>query len=127
MQRRAPDEFQIETFLGRFLRAGVLLAGAVVALGGIVYLSRHGFERPHYAAFKGEPSDLRTLGGIARESVDFRGRAIIQFGLVLLIALPIARVAFSAAAFAWERDYPYVLLTLIVLALLAYSLFGSAG
>ena len=54
------------------------------------------------------------------------GRAIIQFGLLLLIATPVARVIFSAVAFAWERDYLYVAFTLAVLAVLTYSLFGGA-
>jgi uncharacterized membrane protein len=52
-------------------------------------------------------------------------RAIIQLGLLLLIATPVARVAFSAVAFAIEHDYMYVVITLIVLAILSYSLFSS--
>ena len=55
------------------------------------------------------------------------GRAIIQLGLLLLIATPVARVLFSAIAFAIERDYMYVVITLIVLAILLYSLFGWSG
>jgi uncharacterized membrane protein len=49
----------------------------------------------------------------------------MQLGLLLLIATPIARVMFSAVAFAMERDRMYVGFTLIVLAVLLYSLFGS--
>ena len=45
-------------------------------------------------------------------------RAIIQLGLLLLIATPVARVLFSAIAFAIERDCMYVVITLIVLAIL---------
>ena len=52
-------------------------------------------------------------------------RAIIQLGLLLLIATPVARVLFSAIAFALERDSMYVVITLIVLAILLYSLLGS--
>jgi len=47
---------------------------------------------------------------------------IIQLGLLLLIATPVARVAFSVVAFAAERDWLYVAITLIVLAILIYSL-----
>ena len=54
------------------------------------------------------------------------GKSIIQFGLLLLIATPIARVMFSVVGFAVERDYLYVALTLIVLGVLLYSLIGSA-
>ena len=45
-------------------------------------------------------------------------------GLLLLIATPVARVLFSAIAFAIERDGMYVVITLVVLAILMLSLFG---
>jgi uncharacterized membrane protein len=54
------------------------------------------------------------------------GRAIIQCGLLLLIATPVARVLFSIVAFALEKDRLYVVLTLIVFCILIYSLFGGA-
>jgi uncharacterized membrane protein len=54
-----------------------------------------------------------------------RGRGLIQLGLLLLIATPIARVAFSIVGFAIERDRLYVVFTLIVLAILLFSLLGS--
>ena len=53
------------------------------------------------------------------------GRGIIQLGLLLLIATPVARVAFSIYGFAEERDGRYVTFTCIVFAILMYSLFAS--
>lgn len=53
-----------------------------------------------------------------------RSRAIIQFGILVLIATPIARVAFSLAAFLREKDWMYTLFTLVVLLVLMYSLVG---
>ena len=55
------------------------------------------------------------------------GKSIIQFGLLLLIATPVARVIFSFIGFVIERDYLYMALTLIVLAVLLYSLIGSGA
>jgi uncharacterized membrane protein len=52
----------------------------------------------------------------------FDYRSLIQLGLLLLIATPVARVAFSAVAFAAERDYLYAGMTVAVLGLLGYSL-----
>ena len=53
--------------------------------------------------------------------------SIVQLGVVLLIATPIARVAFTLVAFAIQRDRTYVIITLIVLGLLLYGLlFGKA-
>jgi uncharacterized membrane protein len=112
--------------LGNVLRAGVLLSAAVVLCGGCIYLSRHAHEPASYRVFRGEPSEFRTIRGVIRSAMNGRGRGLIQLGLLLLIATPIARVAFSVAGFAIERDRMYVGFTLIVLAILLYSLFGSS-
>ncbi len=113
---------RLENLLGNLLRLGVLVAAAVVLAGGAVFVARHGSEMPPYHVFRGEPTDLRSVGGIVQDVFDVRGRGLIQFGLLLLIATPIARVALSAVIFAAERDRRYVLFTLIVLAVLIYSL-----
>ena len=116
---------RVETTVANLLRAGVLLAAGIVALGGIVFLARHGRAIPHYRIFVGEPSELRTVSEIARQATSFRGRNLIQLGLLLLIATPVARVAFSVVAFALERDRLYVGVTLVVLAILLFSLAGG--
>jgi uncharacterized membrane protein len=119
------NDQRIELIIGHLLRFGVLLSASVVILGGLVYLARHGQTTANYRVFHGDQSPLRTIAGILRGTMQLSGRAIIQFGLLLLIATPIARVVFSAVAFLRERDYLYVAFTLAVLAVLAYSLFGS--
>jgi uncharacterized membrane protein len=121
LKRDWTDE-QVEQIVGNLLRAGVMAAAAVVAVGGILYLIRYGATAPDYRVFHGEPSDLRSLSGVVRDALAGRRRGLIQLGLVLLIATPVARVAFSVLAFARQRDRTYVLVTLIVLALLIYSL-----
>ena len=117
---------RVETVVGQLLRAGVILSAGVVLLGGIVFLIRHGLELANYRVFAGEPSELRTLRGIFNRVLAFRGRGIIQLGLLLLIASPIARVAFSIFGFVEEKDRMYVAFTTIVLAILLYSLIGSS-
>ena len=124
MTKRKWDDLEIEIIIGTLLRTGVILAAAVVLLGAVVYLARYGLDTVNYSTFHGDPEFLRTLTGIVRGALHLDGRAIIQFGLLLLIATPVARVAFSAVAFAIERDYLYVWITLFVLAVLLYSLFG---
>lgn len=112
--------------LGNLLRAGVLLSAAVVLCGGCIYLSGHAHDATNYRVFAGEPSEFRTIRGVIRSATNGRGRGLIQLGLLLLIATPIARVAFSVVGFAIERDRLYMGFTLIVLAILLYSLFGSS-
>jgi uncharacterized membrane protein len=121
------DDTRIEQWMGNLLRAGVLLSAAVVLVGAGVYLTRHGAERADYRAFRGEPDDLRNPAGIVHGALSGRGRGLIQLGLLILLATPIARVAFSVLAFAGERDYLYVLFTLVVLGVLLFGLFWSPG
>ncbi|MGH9503974.1 MAG: DUF1634 domain-containing protein [Terriglobales bacterium] len=117
---------RIENILGNLLRAGVGLAAIVVFCGAVLYLARHGHSPADYRVFRGEPSDLRSLPGIVRNAAGMSGRSIIQLGLLFLIATPVARVIFSIWGFAEERDGMYVVFTVIVLAILLFSLIGSS-
>jgi uncharacterized membrane protein len=119
------EERRLDMMLGNLLRTGVIVAAAVVLTGAVLYLARHGGEHPSYATFRGEPADLRTVRGVISDATSLRGRGVIQLGLLLLIATPVARVAFSAYAFARLRDGRYVVITLVVLGLLLYSLLGT--
>ena len=114
-----------EQIVGQLLITGVLLAAAVVAVGGVLFLAHHGSAMPEYHFFQGEPQSLRNLGQIVAGALRLDGSAVIQLGLLLLIATPVARVIFSVVAFAMERDRTYIVITLIVLAVLLYSLFGE--
>ena len=116
---------RMEIILGNLLRTGVLISGAVVLWGACIYLYRHGHEMANYKIFRGEPSDFRTIPGVLRSVAGGHGRGGIQLGLLLLISTPIARVAFSIVGFTIERDRMYVAFTVIVLAILLYSLLGS--
>jgi len=119
------NDTRIELIVGVLLRSGVILAAAVVLFGAVLYLVHHGHEIPNYTAFHGEPESLKSPVDIFHGVMGLSARAIIQLGLLLLIATPVARVLFSAIAFAIERDWMYVGITLIVFVVLMFSLFGS--
>jgi len=125
MTHHSLDDRGIEVMIGNLLRAGVLTSAAVVLFGAVIYLSHYAMQPADFGVFRGEAAALRTLPAIVTGTVHLHGKSIIQFGLLLLIATPIARVMFSVIGFAIERDYLYVALTLIVLAVLLYSLIGS--
>ena len=120
-------EQRMDEIMGRLLRTGVILAAVFVLAGGGVYLARHSTPVMNYRVFQGEPAELRTAPGILHEALALRGRGLIQLGLLILIATPIARVAFSVLAFLYQRDWTYVVVTLVVLGLLFYSLLGGHG
>ena len=119
------DDDRVEGLIAHLLRAGVLIAALVVIGGAIPYLAFHPRAHVTYRTFQGEPDNLKSAHGIIGTALSGDARGIIQLGLLLLIATPIARVMFSAVAFAIECDRMYVGFTLLVLAVLLYSLFGS--
>ena len=117
----ALDEKRFEGLIGNLLRGGVTIAAAVVLSGGICYLIRHGHEQRAYRVF--QPSVYRSVAEVAKGIEAGQCQAVIQLGLLLLIATPVVRVAVSLAAFAWQRDRSYVAVTCVVLGVLLYSLF----
>ena len=125
MKAPAWSDQKIEILVGKLLRTGVTISAAVVAVGAIIYLFRHGSQPTSLGAFHGEPVDYRTIRGILGEVRAGRGRGIIQLGLLLLIATPIARVLLAIFGFAKEHDHLYVGLTSIVFVILLYSLLVS--
>ena len=113
---------RLEQMVGQLLRTGVLLSAAIVLAGGIWWLAEVGRMAPAYHEFRGAPRDLRQLGLLLKGLAHPRPEALIQLGLLLLIATPVARVGLALAAFALERDRTYVVATAIVLAILVYSM-----
>ena len=124
LESRWTDE-RIENVVANLLRAGVLLSALIVLVGACIYVIRHGHSPVDYRAFRGEPADLRGVRGIIRDTMRLSGRGIIQLGLLVLIATPVARVAYSVFGFAKEGDRMYVVFTVIVFSILLYSLVGS--
>ncbi len=122
---QAADEHVIELIIGNLLRICVVLTVAIVVLGAILYLPDTFATRPSYSTFTNEPAMLRVVPDIISAAFAGDPRAIMQSGMLLLILTPILRVAFSVAAFLYEKDYLYVVLTLIVLGLLMFSLSGG--
>ena len=116
------DDSVIDARIGMLLRVGMLASAAAILLGGVAFLIRHGRSMVDYRTFHGAPPGLNTLAGIASGAMHGQALAIIQFGLVMLIATPIARVVFSVYAFLSERDYLYVVISSIVLVVLLSSL-----
>src|SRR3982074_1512974 len=127
MIERENAEKRMDEIMGRLLRTGVILAAVFVLVGGVIYLAQHPTPITNYRMFQGEPEELRAVSGIVHEALALHGPGLIQFGLLILIATPIARVAFSVVAFLYQRDWMYVAVTVMVLGLLVYSLLGGGG
>jgi uncharacterized membrane protein len=122
----APQGFgdrRMEIIMGRLLQAGVILASAVVLLGGVLYLRDSPHKVANFRIFSVESASLRYPSHLFPLVARGDAVAIIQLGVLLLIATPIARVAFALVAFAIERDRLYVMVSFVVLAVLIFGIF----
>lgn len=114
---------RVELLLSNILRAGLAISMFVVAIGGIIFLWSHGSDSLDPNLIKGIPNQLRTIPTILNNIWHDHGQGIMQFGIVLLIATPIARVASCLIVFAKEHNRLYVFISAYVLLALLYSLF----
>jgi uncharacterized membrane protein len=133
-------EARVDIILSWSLRLGVLLCAGIILAGCVGALLGPAASAPDPQAAAGpdvRAATIQTLvsGGllperaVAHSVADVaaglaRGnaRSIVASGLMLLIALPLVRVALSAVTFSLERDWLYVTLALVVLALLVSGL-----
>jgi uncharacterized membrane protein len=113
--------------------AGLLIAGVVTSAAlmaaGLLLLALTG-----RSGYPGELSlDVlvnrttdafpRTIGDIVSGVRDLRPFALIELGVIVLIATPVVRVAASVLLFWREHDRLYAGITLLVLVLLLISIF----
>jgi uncharacterized membrane protein len=118
----------MQLLLGQVLRSGTVISISVVILGGIIYLYRHGHTIVNYRTFIGIPDFVKHFPGIIYSALNTKGQAIIQIGIILLIATPILRVICSAIGFVLEKDYMYVGISVLVLFIIFMSMVsGHAG
>lgn len=112
----------IQLILGTLLRVGVIISVSIVLIGGFIYLFANHGHRVDYREFNPGKSGYASIASILAGVRVMDGAAIVQFGVVLLIFTPVARIVFSVFSFLIERDYLYVLIGLIVLCIILFSL-----
>lgn len=119
------EDVCLDQLSSAILRIGVLIAGAVVIVGGVLLLLKKGSFIPDYGHFDPQALSLNTLSAVTLGVLSLDEGAIIQLGLILLILVPIFRVVVSIFIFAKENDYLYAGISLIVFLILAFSVFSS--
>jgi len=116
---------QVELLISRLLRIGVLTSLCIIILGTVISFTHHTDYRHSTGELIRLTSDKAefpsTLPQVWRGVRAFEGRSIATFGLLVLIATPVLRVAVSIFAFIYEHDPTFVLITTLVLALLLLS------
>jgi uncharacterized membrane protein len=118
---------RINRVLAAALVAGVWIAAGLIMTGLALWLARSG-TKPSVKEFGGVAPGLDAPTGVLVSAWKLEPAGIMALGVLVLIATPVARVAFAVIAFVLERDRLYAAVSAVVLGLLACGLvFGMVG
>ncbi|WP_343697811.1 DUF1634 domain-containing protein [Flavobacterium sp.] len=123
MQHEKFGEKDFQTIIGNLLRYGVWISLSVAFIGGIVYLMHHGNDIEDYSVFKENDRNIfEVVGTVIKGVFSGSGEYLIFFGIILLFLTPVFRVLLSLFSFLIEKDYLYVVITLIVILIIITSI-----
>ena len=118
MKRHFTD-LDLNRSVGNLLRLGVVLS-VIISLLGFIKLFFEGYEMPK------DYSSLEIAEGTIWKTfftslANLEGTGIIQLGILLLILTPLVRIIFAMIGYVKEKDYTYVIVSLIVLGIMLVS------
>jgi uncharacterized membrane protein len=119
---------RLQGVIGYLLRIGVWTALATVATGGVLYLLHHGQEPAVYPAYQPQHQSMgAVLHQLWYSLRNGKPVGLMLLGTMLLFATPMLRLLFSLIGFLLERDWLYVIITLIVIGVICVSIGGGLG
>lgn len=125
MGLRDPDSMNV--IVSKVLRYGVVISSAVILAGTLLLLASNGLSPAgHFLSYN--PSQVPhgafsvSFAALANGLLTLSPFSVIELGVLMLLATPVSRVAFSIFLFAAERNRMYVYVTLGVLTLLLFSM-----
>lgn len=121
--RKDFTDVDLNRSVGNLLRLGVILS-VVTSLIGFIKLFMEGFEMPRkYKLLNMGTSSDKVWSHFWETLCKGEGMAIIQLGILMLIFTPLMRIIFALIGYLKEKDYVYVIISSIVLAIMAISFF----
>jgi uncharacterized membrane protein len=108
---------QLNEVIHHMLSLGLAISTAVMMAGLALDVILH----------RDVPAAVPRFEEVGARVMALRPSGFLALGLLLLIATPILRVLGSFFAFAYERDWRYVGITLVVILILSVTLFVSRG
>jgi uncharacterized membrane protein len=115
-----------ELLISQLLRGGVMLSMSLVAMGmGLTF-----FHHPDYFSssdalqrLTSPDNTVHRLPDVFEGVLAVRGQSFVMAGLLVMISVPVLRVALSLGVFRLQKDRVFVAITAGVLALLMVSFF----
>jgi uncharacterized membrane protein len=126
---RSKALLQTELAIAYVLRGGVALSGALLAFGlfsrifHLIAVHARSRELIAFLLSGGSREDLSAATASLASIRSLDPDSVMAAGLIVLIALPVIRVAMTVVHFIFERDWVYLAITLFVLGLLLFGLF----
>lgn len=121
--RKDFTDVDLNRSVGNLLRLGVILS-VITSLIGFVKLFMEGFQMPRkYKLLDMGTSSEKVWSHFWETLCKGEGMAIIQLGILMLIFTPLMRIIFALIGYLKEKDYVYVVISSIVLAIMAISFF----
>lgn len=121
--RKDFTDIDLNRSVGNLLRLGVILS-VITSLIGFVKLFMEGFQMPRkYKLLDMGTSSEKVWSHFWETLCKGDGMAIIQLGILMLIFTPLMRIIFALIGYLKEKDYVYVVISSIVLAIMVVSFF----
>lgn len=117
-------EKDLQSLIGNLLRIGVIIAMTIVIAGTFLFLWQHGKETADYSQFNEQ--DVFSFPGFFHQLMNGESTAIVDLGVMVLIATPVARVLFTMIGFWLEKDRLYTVIAFIVLCIIIFSMLSGA-
>ncbi len=115
-----PERFR--TAVSTVLVVGVAASAALIGVGFVAALAI-GWQSSLVGTAVPATSGTTDFSNLPARLTDLEPVAIVQLGLLVLLATPVMRVATSVVGFALEGDRLYAVVTLAVLLILLTSIF----
>lgn len=125
----AVERPRVELWMSQLLRLGTALSLALVTAGAVLTFTHHPSYFSSDEALErvlAENAAPHRLGDVVSGILEARGRAVTMLGLLLLILLPVLRLAVAHLAFRAQGDRTFARISLAVLVLLFASFFLGA-
>lgn len=116
-EERAKEQRNLDQAIHKMLVVGLALSVALILVGLLLDLTLH----------REIPTSIPRLAEIFTRVIALRPSGFLSLGLLVLIITPVVRVLGSFLAFIYERDWRYVVITLMVLIIVTLSIVLGRG
>lgn len=114
----------LQTIISAVLRNGVWLVLLFASIGGVLYVLQHGHEPVNYSVFIEKEQTIGEIFSTVFNHIQLgEAEAIIFVSVLILFLTPLLRLLLSLVSFVLEKDYMYVVITLIVLSIISASVY----